>query len=101
MTQAFKTWMVATSLLLGLTTPLSAASDNAVLEVGLVASDQPFTARQVLRGDAGPWQARDVSRLHFAGDPAVVSWVRIKATLPDSTDDRWGVWIGRAWCGER
>lgn len=87
--------MVAASLLFGLMAPLSAASGDAVLEVGLIASDQPLTARQVLRGDAGPWQARDVSRLHFAGDPAMVYWLRIKATLPESTDDRWVLWFDR------
>ncbi len=97
MTHALKTWIVAAGILLGLSlAPQMAVASDAVLDVGVVASDQPFTARQVLRGDAGPWQRRDVSRLHFSGSPSTVYWLRIQATLPESLDDRWVLWFDRA-----
>lgn len=96
MTQAFKTWMVAASVLLCLLlAPPATALDAVVLQTAVIASDQPYTVRQVLRGDAGAWQPRDSSRLHFAGDPSMVYWLRISATLPASADDRWVLWFDR------
>jgi len=96
MTHACKTWIVATGIALGLLlTPQMAAASDAVLETAVIASDQPYTVRQILRGDAGAWQPRDVSRLHFAGNPAMVYWLRITATLPASADDRWVLWFDR------
>ncbi len=96
MTQRCKTWIVATSMLLNLLlVPHAVASEGVVLDVGVIASDQPYTARQVLRGDAGAWQARDVSRLHFSGSPTTTYWLRIKASLPESPDDRWVLWFDR------
>lgn len=69
------------------------ADDAVVLEIATLVTDQPYSARQVARGDAGPWREDAPRKLHFRGGAQWVHWLRIRATLPPTEDGKWVLWF--------
>lgn len=94
MRSSLLTWLTLCVLAFGIMGTADAMADDAVpLEIATLATDQPYSARQVMRGDAGPWLDNAPRKLHFRGGSQRVHWLRIRATLPETADGRWVLWF--------
>lgn len=92
-----KKWLTLCAVLLCIGSSDFARADDAMaLEIATLATDQPYSARQVARGEAGPWHEDASRKLHFRGGTQWVHWLRIRASLPPTDDGRWVLWFDRA-----
>lgn len=93
---SLKNCLLLCALLLGAAGAGWARADEGVaLEIATLDTDQPFSARQVIRGEAGRWQENAPRKLHFRGGAQRAHWLRIRAQLPATEDGRWVLWFDR------